>query len=62
MRIPVRGLKVIDDLPFVPDMVAGGEDVNAHLEEIFSQRWRDAKAGRSVLPVGENEINGMLFN
>ena len=61
MRIPVGGVEVIDDLALIPDMVAGRENVNAHLEKIFGQRRGDAETGGCVLSVGKHEINSVLF-
>src|SRR5580692_3982084 len=61
MRIPVGGVEVIDDLALIPDMVAGRENVNAHLEKIFGQGRGDAETGRCVLSIGKHEINSVLF-
>src|ERR1035438_3688445 len=42
-------------------MVAGGDDVNAQLEEFFSDLRSDAKAPGRVLPVSDGEIHAVLF-
>jgi hypothetical protein len=61
MRVPVGSLEEIDNLALVPDMVASSKNVNSHLEEVFSQRRREAETRGCVLPISEHEINGMLF-
>ena len=60
MRITIHGFEVVNDFAFVPDMVAGGEDVNAEIEQIFGQRGGDSKPRGRIFAVGEHQINAML--
>src|ERR1700733_8582416 len=34
------GGEIVDDLAFVPYMIAGGKDVGAEVEEVFGKGWR----------------------
>ena len=61
MGIIIRHLKIVDDLPFVPDVIAGGHHVNAHLEQFFGERWRDAEPRRRVLAIGDDKIDRVLL-
>src|ERR1019366_3604161 len=58
--ISIGGVHVIDDLAFVPDVVAGGDDVNAEFEQLFGNLWSDAEATSRVLAVGNGEFNIVL--
>ena len=52
---------VLDDLFFVPDVVAGGDDVSAEVEELFCDGGRDAEAAGGVFAVDDEEIYGVGF-
>ncbi len=41
----------------VPDVVAGGDDVDAGVEQLFGHLGRDAETGGGVLAVANDEIN-----
>ena len=45
-----------DDLALVPDVVAGGDDVDAGGVELLADLVGDAEAMRRVLAVGDDEI------
>ena len=62
VRIAVGRLKVVDDLALVPDVVAGGDDINAEIEQVFRERTGDTEATGRILPVGDDEINGAVFH
>ena len=62
MLVAVGRLKVVNNLAFVPDVVAGGHHVDAEIEEFFGERRRDAEAGRGVFAVGDYQIDGVLLN
>jgi hypothetical protein len=50
---------VLDDLFFVPDVVAGGDDVGAEVEEFFGDGGCDAEAAGGVFAVDDKEIDGV---
>ena len=58
--VAVDHLEVVDDLALVPDVVSGGDDVDAELEEFLGQRRSDAEAGRRVFAVRDDEIDAAL--
>jgi hypothetical protein len=41
-------------------VIAGGDDVNAQLEQLFRERRSDAKSGSGIFPVGDDQINGVV--
>ena len=52
---------VFEDLFFVPDVVAGGDDVGAEVEELFGDGGREAEAAGGVFAVDDEEIDGVGF-
>jgi hypothetical protein len=52
---------VLEDLFFVPDVVAGGDDVGAEVEELFRDGRGEAEASGGVLAVDDKEIDGVGF-
>ena len=50
---------VFKDLFFVPDVVAGGDDVGAEIEEFFSDGRCDAEAAGCIFAVDDEEIDGV---
>lgn len=52
---------VFEDLSLVPDVVAGGNDVGAEIEELFCNGWCDAEASGGVLSVDDEEVDGVGF-
>ena len=52
---------VFDDLFFVPDVVAGGDDVRAEVEEFFGDGGGDAEATSRVFAVDDEEVDGVGF-
>jgi len=52
---------VFEDLALVPDVVAGGDDVCAEIEELFCDRRGDAKAASGVFSVDYEEVDGVGF-
>src|SRR5208337_4966973 len=50
---------VLEDLFFVPDVVAGGDDMRAHVEELLGDGRGDAKAAGGVLAVDDEQIDGV---
>ena len=55
--VPVGGVKVIHDLALVPDVVSGGLDFNAGLEEFLGQGRSDPETSGGVLDIGDGEID-----
>jgi hypothetical protein len=55
-------LEIIDDFALIPDVVAGGDDVDVEIEQFLSERGCDAEAGGRVLAVGNDEIDGVIAN
>src|SRR5258708_1274497 len=53
-------LKEVDDLALVPNVIAGGNDVNVQLKQLFSQRGRDAETGSGVLAIRNDKIDGLI--
>ena len=60
MRVGRDG-HVLEDLFLVPDVVAGGDDVRAEVEELFGDGGRDAEASGGVFAVDDEEIDGVGF-
>ena len=52
---------VLEDLFLVPDVVAGGDDVGAEVEELFGDGGRDAEAAGGVFAVDDEEVDGVGF-
>ena len=52
---------VLEDLFLVPDVVAGGDDVRAEVEELFCDGGREAEAAGGVFAVDDEEIDGVGF-
>jgi hypothetical protein len=50
---------VLEDLFFVPDVVAGGDDVGSEVEEFFGDGGGDAEAAGGVFAVDDEEIYGV---
>ena len=53
--------KVIEQLAFVPDMVAGGHHVGAEIEQLLGDLGRHAKAAGGVLDIHDGEVDVMGF-
>ena len=47
---------VVDRFFLIPDVIPGGHDVDAGVEDLFAEFARDAKAGGRVLRVGDDKI------
>ena len=54
-------LHVVDQLALVPDVVAGGDDVGAEVEEVFGEWRRDAEAAGGVFAVDDGEVDLVAF-
>ena len=52
---------VFEDFFLVPDVVAGGDDVGAEIEEFFCERGGDAEAAGGVFAVDDEEVYGVRF-
>jgi len=52
---------VFEDLFFVPDVIAGGDDVGSEVEEFFGDGGGDAEASGGVFAVDDEEIDGVGF-
>ena len=53
---------VVEDFLLVPDVVAGGDDVGAEVEELFGEGGRDAEAAGGVFTVDDEEVDGVGFD
>ena len=62
MRISVGRLKIVNDLALVPDVIAGGKDLDTHLEEFFRKGGRYAEAGGSILAVCDDQVDAVLLD
>jgi hypothetical protein len=60
MRVAIGHLKIFDDLAFIPDVIAGGHDIDAEIEEFFGERGSDSEASGGVFAVSDDEIDGVL--
>ncbi len=54
-------LHVLEDFALVPDVVAGGDDVGAEIENFFGERRRDAEAAGCVFAVDDEEVDLVSF-
>jgi hypothetical protein len=52
---------VFDNLFFVPDVVAGGDDMRTEVEEFFGDGGGDAEAAGGVFAVDDEEVDGVGF-
>ncbi len=62
MSVAIRHLEEVDNFPFVPDVIAGGDDIDDEFEELFRERRGDAKAGGRVFAVGDDEVDGVMLH
>ena len=62
MRIAVRHLEVFDDLALVPDVIAGGHDVDPEIEQLVRELRSDAEPGGGIFAVGNDQIDGILLD
>jgi hypothetical protein len=53
---------VLEDLLFVPDVIAGGDDVCAEIKELFGDGGCEAEASSGVFAVDDEEIDGVGFD
>ena len=53
---------ILEDLFFVPDVVARGDDVGPEVEEFFGEGGGDAEAASGVLAIDDEEVDGIGFN
>src|ERR1700737_618000 len=53
---------VLQDFLAVPTVVSAGEDVDAHIQQLVSQSRRNAKTGRGVLAIGDDQVDLFLRN
>src|SRR6202035_1218344 len=53
-------LEVIQNFALVPDMVAGGDHMDVQLKQFLGESGRDAETGGRVLPVGDDEVDGLV--
>ena len=51
------GLQILVDLALVPDVVAGGDDVDPHAQQLLCQGRRQSHAGRHVLAIGDHQVD-----
>ena len=49
--------EVIVDFAFIPDVVAGGDDVDAVAEQILGKLGRDAETAGGVFAIGDREVD-----
>ena len=56
------GVEVVDDFFFVPDVVAGGEDVGAEVEELVGDRRGEAESAGGVFSVDDDEVDGAALD
>ena len=50
---------VVEDFALIPDVVAGGDDVGAEIEEFLGERGRDAEAAGRIFTVDDEEVDGV---
>ena len=53
---------VLEDLALVPDVVAGGDDMGSHVEDLFGEGRGDAEAACGVFAVDDEEVDGVGFD
>ena len=62
MSISFHHLEVIDNLALVPHVISRSNYVNVEFEQFLSQRGGNAKSGRGILAVGDDEIDAPIAN
>ena len=60
--IAVSHLEVVHDFAFVPDVVAGSQNVDAQLKQFFSQLAGNAETSRRIFAVGDDQIDSVIFD
>jgi hypothetical protein len=55
-------LEEVNNLALVPDVVAGGDDIDAEIEKLLGQRWGDAKTGGRVLAIRDDEVDEVILH
>src|SRR5208283_5438479 len=51
--VAVGRIHVLDDLALVPDVVAGGDDIDAELEQLFGNLRSDPEAAGGILTISD---------
>ncbi len=51
---------VVEDLALVPDVVSGGDDVGAEVEELFGERGGEAETAGGVLAIDDEKVDGVV--
>ena len=62
MLVAVGDLEIVDDFALVPDVIAGGDYIDAQFEQFFGERRSDAEAAGRIFAVGDHEIDGVIFH
>ena len=62
MSIARYKVKVVDDLAFVPDVIAGGNDIDVEFEQFLGEGGRDAESGGGVFPVRDDQVDVSVAN
>jgi hypothetical protein len=57
-----HGLHILDNLALVPDVVAGGEDVGALVEELVGNARRQAKPAGRIFRVHHHQVDAPLLD
>src|SRR6185312_12417279 len=60
--VAVSALKVVDDFALVPDVIAGGDDIDTQVEQILRQGSGDAEAAGGVFTIGNDQIDGAVLH
>jgi len=47
----------LDDLPSIPDVIAAGDHLNAHREQVLHDARRNTESGRRIFAVGDAQID-----
>ena len=57
---PRIAVEIGDDLPLVPDVIAGGQDIHFGIVKFAAEAFGQAAAGGRVLGIDDNQVEGEL--
>ena len=57
VAIALDHLKVVEDLSLVPDVIAGGDDVDIQFKKFLGESGSNAEASGGIFAVGDDEID-----
>jgi hypothetical protein len=60
--VTVCHFEEVNDLPLIPDVVPGSDDVDAEIEEFLGQGRSNAETRGGVFSIRDDEVNGVIVD